>query len=188
MKEIVSSLCLGHKEYATEFLKLLNALPGSEQRYVIYAVIKLLSRDHLSAPVLSEDSARWWQADAGKISAAAGLISLTVANEEHRKGHLINWLTSSSGAGIGDGIAIRRAVIVSLARDNTDIETVLEKSLQQFGDQLYIKHTPTLQQEGTIAAFSPLLIHVLIMGKSTHKFFSSLQVTFIEKHLFVFQL
>ena len=187
MKEIVSALCLGRKEYATEFLSLLNVLPSSEQRNVIYTVLKLLSKEHLSATVLSEDSARWWQADAGKISAAAGLISLTVANEEQRKGQLINWLTSSSGAGSGDGIAIRRAVIVSLARDNTDIETVLDKSLQQFGDQLYIKHTPTLQQEGAIMLFHHLPIHVLIIGQFTHKFFSSLQVTFIGRRLFVFQ-
>lgn len=68
----------------------------------------------------------------------------------HHKEHLVSWLTSSSGAGLGDGIAIRRAVVVVLSREKTDIETVLDKSLQQFGDQLYIKHTPTIQQDGKI--------------------------------------
>jgi hypothetical protein len=47
-----------------------------------------------------------------------------------------------------------------LSRDKSDIQAVLEKSLQQFGDQLYIKHTPTLQQDGTVPfdqSRSPLL-------------------------------
>jgi len=68
---------------------------------------------------------------------------------------LLSWLTSSTGAGVGEGIAIRRAVVAALAEDKSDMETVLEKSLQQLGDQLYIKHTPTMQQEGIIqrAAF-----------------------------------
>ncbi len=35
-----------------------------------------------------------------------------------------------------------------LADDKEAITTVLEKSIGQFGDQLYIKHTPILQQEG----------------------------------------
>jgi telomere length regulation protein len=36
--------------------------------------------------------------------------------------------------------------VVSQQKD--DIVAVLEKSLSQFGDQLYIKHSPALQQEG----------------------------------------
>jgi telomere length regulation protein len=78
------------------------------------------------------------------------LIKLVLGNEESRKSHLKTWLTSSSGAGVGDGIAIRRAVVAALAVDNSDIETVLDKSLRLFGDQLYIKHTSTMQQEGII--------------------------------------
>ena len=52
------------------------------------------------------------------------------------------------GAGVGDGIGIRRAVVAVLAKDKEAITTVLEKSVNQFGDQLYIKHTAVLQQEG----------------------------------------
>lgn len=29
------------------------------------------------------------------------------------------------------------------------IQRIMEKAMEQFGDQLYIKHTPILQQEGT---------------------------------------
>lgn len=82
----------------------------------------------------------------------AALIAQVIANDvPHQKEHLISWLTGTSGAGLGDGIAIRRAAVVVLSKDKAAIETVLEKSLQQFGDQLYIKHTPTLQQEGIVS-------------------------------------
>jgi telomere length regulation protein len=100
--------------------------------------------------VTSEDDARWWHSDARLVSAAAGLIDLILADEGSRKSHLIAWLTGASGAGTGDGIAIRRAAIAALAADKIDIETILNKSLQQFGDQLYIRHTPAMQQEGMI--------------------------------------
>ena len=144
-------MLLGRIEHPNKFLKLLGVLPSFEQRNVIFAALKYLSKEHLSAAVTSEDNAQWWLADAGIISAAAGLISLMVANDELRRLQLINWLTDSSGAGSGDGIAIRRAVIVTLAENKADIETVFEKSLQQFGDRLYIRHSPTLQQEGLIS-------------------------------------
>jgi telomere length regulation protein len=35
-----------------------------------------------------------------------------------------------------------------ISQDRDDLVAVLEKSLSQFGDQLYIKHSPMLQQEG----------------------------------------
>jgi telomere length regulation protein len=69
---------------------------------------------------------------------------------------LILWLTSSSGAGVGSSIAIRRAAIAALSVDRTDAEAILDKSLRQFGDQLYIKHTPTMQQEGILTILAVL--------------------------------
>jgi telomere length regulation protein len=35
-----------------------------------------------------------------------------------------------------------------ISQDRDDLVAVLEKSLSQFGDQLHIKHSPMLQQEG----------------------------------------
>jgi hypothetical protein len=128
----------------------LSSLPTFEQRNFIHSLIKLVSRDYLSSIVTSEDDSCWWQADTSIISSAAGLIKLVLGTDESRKAQLIVWSTSSSGAGVGDGIAIRRAVVAALAVDKNDIETILDKSLRQFGDQLYIRHTPTMQQEGTL--------------------------------------
>lgn len=61
---------------------------------------------------------------------------------------MLEWLTGSSAAGLGEGVGIRRAVLAVVSQHRDDIVAVLEKSLSQFGDQLYIKHSPLLQQEG----------------------------------------
>lgn len=158
LKEVVTSLLLQRQNHSTQFERLLNSLPAFEQRNFINSLVKLISRDYLSSIITSEDDSRWWQSDASIVSAAAGLIKLVIGNEASRKSHLMTWLTSTLGAGVGDGIAIRRAVLAALSVDKNDIETVLDKSLRQFGDQLYIRHTPTMQQEGTLTSLQILLI------------------------------
>lgn len=82
------------------------------------------------------------------VSAAAAVIQEAVGHDEARKSHLINWCASSSGAGLGDGIAIRRAVLAVLAQDKEAVTTVFERIMSQFGDELYIKHAAILQQDG----------------------------------------
>lgn len=149
-REILGSLLLQNEEDAAKFMKLYGHLPSFEQRNLLYTFLSLLSRDNLSLDITSEDDDKWWQVNTSIVSAAAKLINVLIANNESRKDHLIAWLTSSSGAGIGEGVAIRRAAIVSLSKNKKDIETILEKSLSQFGDTLYIRHASTLQQEGAI--------------------------------------
>lgn len=85
------------------------------------------------------------------ISAAAGIMHSAIAADESRTNELIRWCTSASGAGLGRGTGIRRAVLAVLAEDKDTITTVLEKSLAQFGDELYIRHAAVLQQNGTSA-------------------------------------
>lgn len=135
----------------TQFLKLLGFLTASEQRNLLHTALKLISQDYLSAVVTSEDDSQWWTKDGELVSAAARLIHVLTSGDETRKSQLISWLTTSSGAGLGDGIAIRRAAVTALSGSADDLESVLDRSLKQFGDQLYIRHTPTLQQEGTRA-------------------------------------
>lgn len=94
------------------------------------------------------------------ISAAAGLLNSLIKDNETSKNYLINWCATASGAGLGDGVGIRRAILAVLATDKDAITTVLEKSLAQFGDQLYIKHAATLQQNGMANPLSVLRIVV----------------------------
>ncbi|ESZ99585.1 hypothetical protein SBOR_0030 [Sclerotinia borealis F-4128] len=176
-KEILGSLLLQKEEDAAKFMTLYGYLPSFEQRNLLYTFLNLLSQDNLSMDITSDDDDKWWEANTSIVSAAAKLINMLVADNESRKDHLIAWLTNSSGAGIGEGVAIRRAAIVSLSKNKKDMEIILEKSLSQFGDTLYIRHAPTLQQEvhaqvlllsaGYVRRMSPLRL-TMIMRSGSH--------------------
>ncbi|KAH7180982.1 telomere length regulation protein-domain-containing protein [Fusarium sp. MPI-SDFR-AT-0072] len=101
---------------------------------------------HLSQKYLNRLSLEDTHSD-DKVSAVAGLLMEVALNDETRRDVLINWCASSSGAGVGDGVGIRRAVVATLARDREAITAVLEKSIAQFGDELYIRHSAMLQQD-----------------------------------------
>ena len=141
---------INNQNDSVRFEKLLSGLASFEQRIVIQSILQLVSKEYLSTIATSEDNPSWWKIDAEIISAIAGLISQVLGNQDLRKTQLITWLTDSSGAGVGESIAIRRASITSLAKSKKDIEVIFDKSLHQFGDQLYIKHTPIIQQEGSL--------------------------------------
>lgn len=84
------------------------------------------------------------------VWAAAGVLDIVIGTNQGRRGHLISWLTDATGAGIGESYGIRRAAVAVLSGDKESITSVLEKSLNQFGDQLYTRHSPILQQEGEL--------------------------------------
>jgi telomere length regulation protein len=122
---------------------LLNNLPQTEQRKVLYSVLKLCSAEYLDALGRCDSGD-----DKPRISGVAGVLDGILASDGGGRKHLVEWLAGSSGAGLGEGVGIRRAALAAIARNKDDLVAVLEKSLGQFGDQLYIKHSPVLQQEG----------------------------------------
>lgn len=125
------------------FRMLLEALRPTEQRKVLFTVLKIFSQDYLNRlGDCDSESSR------PLISATAAAISSITGSNEGLRSHLVEWLTNSSGAGLGEGVGIRRVVLAVVSQDKDSIVAVLEKSISQFGDQLYIKHSPTLQQEG----------------------------------------
>ncbi|KAG6007411.1 hypothetical protein E4U21_006000 [Claviceps maximensis] len=108
---------------------------------VINLLLECLSQTFLNHMELQDVTAN------ETVSAVAGIINDVVQNDQARVAHLVTWCCSTSGAGLGNSIGIRRAVISLLAKDKETITLVLEKSLSQFGDQLYIKHTAIMQQQ-----------------------------------------
>ena len=139
-------------------------MPNFDQKNFILASFTIIAKEYLSPIFTSEDDSQWWQADLDIISSSAALIRKIVGNEQSRTNQVISWMTSSSGAGVGEGIAIRRATIAALAKSKSDIEMILEKSLQQFGDQLYIRHTPAMQQDGRFLGNPNQIINAKIMA------------------------
>ncbi|ETS87273.1 hypothetical protein PFICI_01101 [Pestalotiopsis fici W106-1] len=162
------SLKLGHAALST-FPRLLDCMPQLDQRRFLTTILKLLaSRLPTSSDKSTEDYPMIW--------AAAGVLKSVIGTSQVRKGYLIAWLTDASGAGLGDDCGIRRAAVAALANDKEAITTVLERSLNQFGDQLYIKHSPILQQEahaqvlllsaGYVHRISPIKLTILLRSGS----------------------
>ncbi|KAL3964109.1 hypothetical protein ACCO45_001113 [Purpureocillium lilacinum] len=149
--EAFSAVCLHQPQVAKKMMKIL---------------LEHLSQRFLNSLVLDDTSSN------SVVSAVAGVINAVVADDAAHRTTLVDWCTAASGAGLGDQIGIRRAVLAVLAKDKGTITTVLEKSLAQFGDQLYIKHAAILQQEahtqvlllsaGYVARLSPIKLRMLL--------------------------
>lgn len=121
---------------------LVDSLPRSEQQKLLFHVFKVLSELYLNRL----DHSRAFQEEK-LISAVAGMIDGLVPKGSQATSLLVTWLTNATGAGLGDAVGVRRAVLAVLSSDKDSIINVFEKSLAQFGDYLYIRHTPMLQQE-----------------------------------------
>ncbi|KAK3300809.1 telomere length regulation protein-domain-containing protein [Chaetomium fimeti] len=142
IKQLISELVLKPQAEPKRFGLLVGGLPQTEQRKVLYSVLKMFSTGHLDRLGRCES-----EATQPLISAVAGALNGILGSVENGTRHLVEWLTGSSGAGLGEGVGIRRAVMAVVSQERDELVTTLEKSLGQFGDQLYIKHSPMLQQE-----------------------------------------
>jgi len=124
-------------------------VPSLEQKTILNSALRLLAKRYFSNES-SYDNPEWWSADTAMASAVAAYLNALINGNGARKDMLISWLTNLAGAGVGEPVGIRRAAIAVFSQSKYDLETILEKSMQQFGDQLYIKHTASLQQDGML--------------------------------------
>ncbi|KAH8180073.1 telomere length regulation protein [Sarocladium implicatum] len=139
-------------------------------RKVLHSLLKYLSNRFLNRLELKDTSSD------PTVSASAGLLKSVVAGDRARRDVLVNWCCSTSGAGLGEGVGIRRAVLAVLGQDKESIASVFERSLAQFGDELYIKHTPILQQQvhaevlllsaGYLFRISPIKVTILLRSST----------------------
>ncbi|KAI6382756.1 hypothetical protein MCOR25_000565 [Pyricularia grisea] len=121
------------------FEKVFCSLPQYDQKRLLMAILKYAT-NLFSSSESSKD-------EASLVSAVAGLVQTIVKVDEKRRGIIVEWLTSVSGGAAGEHVGIRRAAVAVLAEHRENITAVLEKSMALFGDNLYIKHAPLLQQE-----------------------------------------
>ncbi|KAI0540008.1 telomere length regulation protein [Xylaria digitata] len=171
VRELFHNLLLQDDAGKELFSKLVNIYPPPEQRKVLLLLLKLLSDFHLNS--ISDSDAN---EEYPTIWASVGVLRSIVAGNEAQRNNLVAWLTSASGAGVGEGCGIRRAAVAALADHKESISTVLERSLNQFSDQLYIKHTPILQQEahaqvlllsaGYVHRLTPMKLTVLLRSSA----------------------
>ncbi|RKF56166.1 DNA replication checkpoint protein tel2 [Golovinomyces cichoracearum] len=146
VKEVITTLLLQEENRSSQFSRLCANLSSSDLRKIVNSTLSICSKLELhSNSAINED--QWWKSDIASVSALAALISAVISENEEAKNHLITWLTNDSGAGITNGVRLRRSVIAALIKDKCCIESIFEKCLENFSDVLYIRHTSSLQQE-----------------------------------------
>ncbi|KAL5621492.1 hypothetical protein BROUX41_006392 [Berkeleyomyces rouxiae] len=141
LMEIYEHLLLDTETSSDVFLSLVKGLSSADERRLQGCLLSYLA-NHRLHDIDSHDTS-----PNPKISAATTLIRDLITNSTSRTENLVAWLTSPSGAGLGNGIAIRRAAIAAISQNRDALCQTLDKSTTQFGDQLYISHVPILQQE-----------------------------------------
>ncbi|KAI1430043.1 telomere length regulation protein [Xylaria sp. FL1777] len=184
VRELFYKLLLQDDAGQEKFGQLVNNYPLSEQRKILLLLLKLLSNLYLNSINDSEAGEEY-----PTIWASVGVLQSITANNDTQRNNLVTWLTSASGAGVGEGCGIRRAAVAALSDHKESISTVLEKSLNQFSDQLYIKHTPLLQQEAhaQVLLLSAGYVHRLTPMKLTVLLRSSLYLNAISNRLAISQ-
>ncbi|KAI0877580.1 telomere length regulation protein [Hypoxylon argillaceum] len=184
VQQLLYQLLLQDDAGKQTYSKLVDNYPLSEQRKVLFIIMKLLSDLHLTSIDDNETSE-----DYPAIWASVAVLQSVVGNNDSQRSNLVSWLTSASGAGVGEGCSIRRAAVAALADHKESISEVLEKSLNMFSDKLYINHTPVLQQEAhaQVLLLSAGYVHRVAPMKLKILLRSSLYLNAISNRLAVSQ-
>ncbi|KAF2756633.1 hypothetical protein EJ05DRAFT_477740 [Pseudovirgaria hyperparasitica] len=100
-----------------------------------------------SIPQLMEANARIPLDARPRIAGAAALIQTLISESPILKDALSSWLVKCSTTGVDPSVLVIRAVVAIVALDEDRLQTLTEKLMADFGDSLYIRHTPILVQE-----------------------------------------
>lgn len=147
VEQLISDLLLRTK--AIERLKrLINDLKTHEQPKFLICLMSVLSR-RLSKLEGSAFDLQSLKSTPKSIAGSVAVVKELISGNKILGSVLTDMATGDLGAAIINSPALLRAVLAVLSDDQDILETVMEKSLNRFGDNLYIKHAPILQQEAT---------------------------------------
>lgn len=120
-------------------------LTGHEQRIFLEHTTRFMTQRCVSLQQ-QETSPEALRGSPTQIAGASALLSGLTTNNTFLTEKLIAWLTDPS-MNASEPFAIRRAALAALAHDEERMQDIMEKSMQNFGTALFIKHAPILQQE-----------------------------------------
>ncbi|CAI6272100.1 unnamed protein product [Periconia digitata] len=173
---IISSMLLDmlNSNNSSKLAYFVNQMKVFEQKKYLHAILACLVKQFFSSTVDSKTDAP--VASSSTVSAAITLINMFIDDNESLKDSLVSILTKSSVPALNDSLHTRRSAIAALAKHEDQLHTLLENSLQLFGDSFYIRHTPILQQEslaqtiamtcGYVQRSQPMFL--TMMAKSSH--------------------
>ncbi|CAK7267270.1 telomere binding protein [Sporothrix epigloea] len=139
---LVTDTLLDNKASENVLRRLLENLPAHEQKKILSGVLKFAG-ERFFASTSTETAA----IDASTVSAVAGLIKSLAGGSLLFHEQLASWLLKDLAVGLAGGIGIRRAAVAVLSESPKRLSDILDKSMSEFGDQLFIKHAPLIQQE-----------------------------------------
>ncbi|MCJ1437057.1 telomere binding protein [Xylographa pallens] len=148
---IFSSVITGESQHLEMLRVSLYDLASYEQKNILYTVIRLITERN---PSVTQKS--------GFIGGLAASIDALITDKTYLHEALVDWLTGNSMNRFNIGIHSRRAVLAALSPHPDLVKTALQKLLHDFGDKLYIKHTPLLQQEGNTQTLLLVIGHVFM--------------------------
>lgn len=132
---------------------LLQNLQVHEQRQILDQTFKILSKTCLSLtlPPEFDDPA---METPSTIAATSALVVELIGDSEAMRAHLGTWLSDPT-LNASESFSLRRAAVSTFAHASNGtanmledpIQDLMEKIMKRFGDSLFIKHSPILQQE-----------------------------------------
>ncbi|RYN28841.1 hypothetical protein AA0119_g6051 [Alternaria tenuissima] len=157
--------------------RLPNLLPRMktfEQRKYLNAIVVLVTKEYFSVENVLRDDASI--AVSSTVSSAAALFYTLIKDNDVLKEHLVSLLSRSTIPALDESLLSRRSALAALAKDDEKLHTLLENLIKTFGDSVYIRHTPVLQQEAlaqTLALCSGYVkrsqpMFLMMMAKSTY--------------------
>ncbi|KAH6638087.1 telomere length regulation protein-domain-containing protein [Boeremia exigua] len=157
-----------------QFVDLISRMKSFEQRKYLNAIIVYITKQFFQSEMVAKEDIPISQSPT--ISGAACLLNKVIQDNEILKDHIISSLTRSTIPSLDESLATRRTVVAALAQDEDKLQTMFENCIKTFGDSVYIKHTPILQQEalaqtlalccGYVQRTQPMF--VMMMAKSTY--------------------
>lgn len=127
--------------------KLVLSLPAHDKRLYLNSLLQVISKRHFQQINLDYEE-EWWKRDSTVVSGSASLLDKFILNDDDFRSLSMEWLTSTTGGGVGEPVALRRAIMAVIATDELAFRELFEKAMRQFSDKLWIRHTPIMRQEG----------------------------------------
>lgn len=98
------SVITGESKGLNILWQLLPDLPSHEQRKVLYAIIRLVSKKLPSK-----------ESDLQYVGGLAALIEYLIADKDNLQENLVDWLTDVSGENTGSDLNTRRGLLAALS-------------------------------------------------------------------------
>ncbi|KAH7076906.1 telomere length regulation protein-domain-containing protein [Paraphoma chrysanthemicola] len=123
----------------------MHRMKSFEQRKYLNAVIAFTIKQYFPNDIANRDDSPILSSKT--VSGAACLLHELTKDNEALKDQLVSLVTRSTIPALDDSLSARRSVIAAVAQDDDKLHNLLEACIKMFGDSVYIKHTPVLQQE-----------------------------------------